>query len=170
MSSYERLPAHLNRALMSGRAIALLVDYRPAELTDFSLTVIGLIDSVGFEGVFQADDDPSTELVRFPLPGGVRGSVPEIRTDSADARAIHELWSLRHSGVRDDYLQFTRTIATALSLARLDSALQGATILGDSPSESASPQAQKRRPKPHAGAPRKSRRAVSRTGKRRSGK
>jgi hypothetical protein len=170
MPSSERLPAYLNQALKSGRAIALLADYRPPELADFSLTVIGLIDSVGFEGVFQADDDPSAELVRIPLPVCVSGRVPEIQTDSADARAIHELWSLWHSGVRDGYLQFTRTIATAISLARLDSALQGATVLDDSPPESAASQPRKRRQKPQADAQRKSRRAVSNTGKRRGGK
>lgn len=170
MPSSERLPAHLNRALKSGRAIALLADYRPAEATDFSLTVIGLIDSVKFEGVLLADDDPSTEFVRLPLPGSVKGRVSEIRTDSADARAIHELWSLWNSGVCDGYLQFTRTIATALSLARLDSAPQGATAYGGGPEEAAPPQSRKRRPKTNAGSSRKVRRPISRASNRRGGK
>lgn len=169
MSASERLPADLTRAIKSGRAITLLADYRPADLAGFSLTVIGLIDSVGFEGVILADDDPSTEFVRMPLPEGVSGSVPEFRTDSADARAIHALWSLWHSGVRDGYLRFTRTIATALSIARLDTALQGATIVGGSSSESA-PRRQKRRSKTKAGTQRRSPHSVSRAGERPSGK
>lgn len=170
MPSSERLPAHLNRALKSGRAITLLSDYRPAEATDFSLSVIGLIDSVKFEGVLLSDEDPSTEFVRLPLPGSVKGRVSEIRTDSADAHAIHELWSLWNSGVRDGYLQFTRTIATALSLAKLDSALQGATADGGGPEEPAPPQSRTRRQETKAGANRKVRRAVSRASNRRGGK
>ena len=169
MPASERLPAHLTREIKSGRAITLLADYRPAELTGLSLTVIGLIDRVSFEGVLLSDDEPNTEFVRMPLPEGASGSVPVFRTDSADARAIHALWSLWHSGVRDGYLRFTRTIATALSLARLDSALQGATMVGDGPSESA-PRRQKRRPRTPAGAQRDSPRSASRTGKRRDGK
>ncbi|MEC9357471.1 MAG: hypothetical protein ACPHN2_00580 [Sinimarinibacterium flocculans] len=169
MPASERLPTYLTRAIKSGRAITLLADYRPAELAGFSLTVIGLIDRVSFEGILLADDDPSTEFVRLPLPEGACGTVPEIRTDSSDARAIHELWARWHSGVRDGYLRFTRTIATALSLARLDSALQGATMVGDGPSESA-PRRQKRRPRTPAGAQRDSPRSASRTGKRRDGK
>jgi hypothetical protein len=155
MPASERLPAHLTRAIKSGRAITLLADYRPAELTGLSLTVIGLIDRVSFEGVLLSDDEPNTEFVRLPLPDGACGDVPEIRTDSADARAIHEPWSLWHCGVRDGYLRFTRTIATALSLARPDEALRGASVVGDDP-EASAPHPKKRRSKPPAGSQRKS--------------
>ncbi|WP_370305540.1 hypothetical protein [Sinimarinibacterium flocculans] len=37
-----QLPTYLNQALKDGRAITLLADYRPAELTSYSLTVFGL--------------------------------------------------------------------------------------------------------------------------------
>lgn len=163
MPTPEQLPTYLNQALKNGRAITLLADYRPAELASYSLTVFGLIDTVGFEGLLLADDDSGTEYIRVPLPGSVAGGVAEIRTDSADARAVHELWSLWNSGVRDNYLQFTRTIATAWSLARLDSALEGATVVGNKSEETTS-QPKKRRSKARAGAQPKSKRAASNAG------
>ncbi|WP_380732329.1 hypothetical protein [Sinimarinibacterium flocculans] len=170
MPTSEQLPTYLNQALKDGRAITLLADYRPAELTSYSLTVFGLVDTVGFEGLLLADDDSGTEYVRIPLPGSVAGGVAEIRTDSADARAVHELWSLWNNGVRDNYLQFTGTIATAWALARLDSALAGATVVGDKSMETA-PQAKKRRSRARAGGtPPKSRRAASNAGNRRGRK
>lgn len=170
MSASERLPADLNSALKSGRAITLIADHRPAEGAEFSLTVIGLIDSVQFVGVFHEDGDLSTEFVQLPLPGGGNGSVSEIQTESTDARAIHQLWSLWNSGVRDGYLQFTRTIATALSLAKLNSALQGATVFPNDPAEAVSQPKQKKRRPASGGSTKRSRsNVVSRTGKRRGG-
>jgi hypothetical protein len=130
MSSFDQLPAHLSDPLRRGRAIPLLVDYRPPEISDHSLTVIGLIDGASFEGVLLPDHERSDEFVRLQVPGCQIVQMPAIETDSADARAIHELWARWHGGVRDGYLRFTRSIATAMALATLDAVLNSATAVG----------------------------------------
>lgn len=131
MTLSHRLPAHFHQLVDSGRAIPMLADYRPAELPNHSLTVIGLIDTVGFESAFVGDDEVMTEMVRLKLPEGSLEHVSKIQTDSADALAIHELWSRWNGGVRDRYIQFTKTVATVLSMAGLNTALQEATFVGD---------------------------------------
>ncbi|MEC9358666.1 MAG: hypothetical protein VX836_12460 [Pseudomonadota bacterium] len=149
MSSFDQLPAYLSDALRRGRAIPLLVDYRPPEIADHSLTVIGLIDGASFEGVLLSDHERSDEFVRLQVPGCETAQIPAIETDSADARAVHELWARWHGGVRDGYLQFTRSIATAMALASLDAALQSATAVGAQTADQV-PASPKRKSKPPA--------------------
>ena len=44
MPSSEHFSMEINEALRRGRAIPMLVDYRPPEMPDHTLTVIGVID------------------------------------------------------------------------------------------------------------------------------
>eukprot|EP00456_Euglypha_rotunda_P059413 TRINITY_DN49608_c0_g2_i2.p1 TRINITY_DN49608_c0_g2~~TRINITY_DN49608_c0_g2_i2.p1 ORF type:complete len:126 (+),score=14.56 TRINITY_DN49608_c0_g2_i2:141-518(+) len=122
MASSEQLPPDLREALNRGRAIPLLVDYRSPELADHTLTVIGLIDSRSFEGIFLPDWYSGEDLVKIPLPSASTSDVSEIKADSADAAAVHELWSRWNSGIHNDYLQFARAMGLLLSISYLKAA------------------------------------------------
>lgn len=124
MPSSDHLSSKLNLAIQNGRAISLLVDYRPPELPDHTFTVYGLIDGRDFEGTFVPDDYDGEELVHMPLPRYHDSVVPELKLDSEDAMAVHELWSLWNGGVRQDYLLFVKVLAQLLSQAKLLDALQ----------------------------------------------
>jgi hypothetical protein len=126
MASSEHLLPEWNKALEQGRAIPMLVDHRPDELPDHTLTVIGLIDTKSFVGVFLPDDFQDGPLVRVKIPSLSAYQVSTIRTDSADAQAIHELWSQWNSGARASYITFVRSVALSLALVRLEEALQAA--------------------------------------------
>lgn len=75
------------------------------------------------------DDYAGEELVQVNNPPFPESPVIEIQTDSADAKAIHELWSRWHGGAHESYLQLTRTVAMALNLHRLREALETAEVL-----------------------------------------
>lgn len=130
MPSSEHLPADLVEAFRRGRAIPLLIDYRLPEANDHTLTVIGTIDDVHFHGLFLPDDYAGETLVRMNVPACPESPVTELKMDSADAKAIHELWSRWHGGVLESYLQFMRAIAFALSTDKLRTALESAEVLG----------------------------------------
>ncbi|WP_370305477.1 hypothetical protein [Sinimarinibacterium flocculans] len=147
MPSSEHFSTEINEALRLGRAIPMLVDYRPPELPDHTLTVIGLIDGADFQGAFLPDDYAGEELVRLTLPLHPESPVTEITTDSADAKAIHELWSRWHGGIRESYLLFTRVVAMALNLAKLQVALEAAEAVHEASSEPA-PKAAAKKSKP----------------------
>ena len=68
MPSSEHFSMEINEALRRGRAIPMLVDYRPPEMPDHTLTVIGVIDGADFQGAFLPDDYAGEELVRLTLP------------------------------------------------------------------------------------------------------
>jgi hypothetical protein len=144
----------------------MLVDYRPPEMPDHTLTVIGTIDDVKFQGLFLPDDYAGEELVRLNLPPYPESPVTEIRTDSADAKAIHELWSRWHGGMLESYLQFTRAIAMALSLDKLQAALETAEVLHEATGAPA-PKVTGKKPKPSSGKKRSGRRVTKTGGKQR---
>lgn len=147
MPSSEHFSMEINEALRRGRAIPMLVDYRPPEMPDHTLTVIGVIDGADFQGAFLPDDYAGEELVRLTLPLQPESPVTELTTDSADAKAIHELWSRWHGGVLESYLLFTRAVAMALNLAKLQVALEAAEVVHEAPSEPA-PKAAAKKSKP----------------------
>jgi hypothetical protein len=137
MSSSHHLPEHLNKALRSGRAIPFLVDHRHEKMPDCTLTVIGLIDTRSFEGVFLPDDFAEEEMVRVALPE-ISVVTTKIKADCADAEAVHELWSLWIGGMVDRYLDFVNALAMSISLSQLDATLGSAT-----PVDRPKPKAQK---------------------------
>ncbi|TJY56202.1 hypothetical protein E4T66_19760 [Sinimarinibacterium sp. CAU 1509] len=129
MPSSDHLPADLAEALRRGRAIPLLLDYRLPEACDYTLSVIGTIDDAHFHGLFLPDTYAGEKLVRMNVPGCPESPIVELKTDSADANAIHELWSRWHGGVLEGYLQFMRAIAYVLSMDKLQAALETAEVL-----------------------------------------
>jgi hypothetical protein len=128
MSSFEYLSATTKTALRKGRAIPMLFNHRPDEMPGHTLTVVGLVDSKTFEGVFLPDDFTGTGLVSMKLPE-CEFEFVDIQTDCADAKAVHELWSAWNGGVGDRYLAFVRVIALSLSLVELDRTLETATTV-----------------------------------------
>ncbi|WP_043765382.1 hypothetical protein [Algiphilus aromaticivorans] len=122
MTSIHRLTPDTARALAGGRALAFLVDYRHPGLADHTFTIVGFLDSQSFEGTLVPDDDPECELVRCELPLGPC-FVAETSLESADARAVHELWASWTGGVHEDYLRLLDFLASARARARLMTAL-----------------------------------------------
>jgi hypothetical protein len=125
MPAIEHLTTSAQSALRKGRAIPMLVEHRPPEMPDHVLTVIGLIDTRTFEGVFVPKNFSGGELVGFNIPG-VDVELFKIKTDCEDARAVHELWTLWHGGVCERYLSLVRTIALRLSLTQRGQVLESA--------------------------------------------
>lgn len=119
MSALKRFSPAQFEALKRGRAIPFLIEHRDPALPDHTLSVIGQIDDGQFFGLFLPDDDPECELVDVPITGlQVEISFP-IVTDSADAQAIHRLWTEWNGGVRQAYLELSRLIGRVLARARL---------------------------------------------------
>jgi hypothetical protein len=125
MPAIEHLTTSAQSALRKGLAIPMLVEHCPPDMPDHVLTVIGLIDTRTFEGVFVPKDFSGGELVSLDIPG-VDVELFKIKTDCEDARAVHELWTLWHGGVCERYLSLVRTIALRLSLAQLGQVLESA--------------------------------------------
>jgi hypothetical protein len=123
VTSINRLHPDTLRALKGGRALVLLGDYRHPILPDHTFTVVGFLDTGGFEGTLIPDEDPDCDLARMELPLG-----PHVVTatflESADARAVHALWSAWHTGVRADYMRFIEFIAEVLRRDRLDKVMR----------------------------------------------
>jgi hypothetical protein len=127
-------------ALRKGRAIPMLIEHHPPEMPDHALTVIGLLDTLSFEGAFIPDDFSGGGLVRMALPD-CPVDLFDIKTDSADAKAVHELWTKWHGGACERYLGFVRAVAVSLSLVQLNQVLESATPVespaGKSPKQGA---------------------------------
>ena len=140
MSSIHRLkPEHL-AALKNGRAIPLLVDHRDLVCPGFTLSVIGTIDDQKFWGVFLADDEPAAELVDVELH--------PIASDSADAHAVHSLWSRWNTGMRQSYLDFFALMGRVVLREHLMSTLDAIP----DPTDEAAPTSRKKR-EPKSGKP-----------------
>ncbi len=129
MTSIHRLPLDTERALKSGRAIAFLTDYRHPRLADHTFTVVGFLDTRAFESVLVPDEDPDCELVRCEMPVGPC-FVSEVPFESADARAVHELWTSWVGGFHNDCLRLLDFLAHAREQARLIAALAAAEADG----------------------------------------
>lgn len=142
MSAIEHLTPGTQTALRKGRAIPMLVEHHPPEMPDHVLTVIGLIDTQTFEGVFVPDDFSGGELVSMALPA-VEVALFKVKTDSEDAQAIHELWTRWHGGVCERFLSFTRAIAIRLALVQLDQMLASATPVEPPASRPSAPEAKR---------------------------
>jgi hypothetical protein len=141
MSSSEHLPEHLNKALRTGRAIPFLVDHCLESMPGYTLTVLGLIDTRSFEGVFLPDNESADEgMVRVTHPEEPI-LVTRIRTNSTDAKAIHEFWSLWIGGVVDHYLDFISALSASMSISRINAALETAA-----PVDGPKPKARKAEP------------------------
>lgn len=126
MPSLNQLPQKVQDAIARGRAIPLLLDYRPENLSGHALTVYGLIDGIEFEGTFCADNHKGTDWISVPLPQYSESSAPELKLDSEDATAVHEIWSMWHNSVRANYLRFIEVMAQVINQDRLLAALQSA--------------------------------------------
>ncbi|HEX4892033.1 MAG TPA: hypothetical protein VFV47_02000 [Hyphomicrobiaceae bacterium] len=126
MASSEHLLPEAQAALREGRAIPMIVDYRPAEIPDHTLTVFGLIDSRTFSGSFLPDHFFGGESIRVEIAHPAVPPTPPLTTDSADAEAIHDLWFRWNNAVRDDFFALVRAVALSLTLERLNQAIQDA--------------------------------------------
>jgi hypothetical protein len=156
MLSSEYLPQAVKTALRKGRAIPMLVDFRHDEIPDHTFTVIGLIDTRSFQAVLLPDNFSDEKLVSLVMPE-VNVSVAKIKVDSADAEAIHELWSGWTSGVCQIYMDFVQTIARALSDCKFSQALEHAQVV-DLPKQASEDKPRtKRRQAKKPKAPRKAR-------------
>lgn len=158
MSSIHRLkPEHL-AALKNGRAIPLLVDHRDLVCPGFTLSVIGTIDDQKFWGVFLADDEPAAELVDVELQTRLMLEPHPIASDSADAHAVHSLWSRWNTSMRQSYLDFFALMGSVILRERLMSTLDAIPAPSDetasAPTKKAKPKSAKsgRSSKPKAGA------------------
>lgn len=126
MPTLDQLSQKVQDAIARGRAIPLLLDYRPENLPDYTLTVYGLIDGNEFEGTFCKDGEKLTNSVVVPLPPSEESPVPELALSSGDAIAVHNIWSIWHSSARANYLRFTEVMTQAINQARLLATLQSA--------------------------------------------
>ncbi|TXH04468.1 MAG: hypothetical protein E6R07_07315 [Nevskiaceae bacterium] len=125
----------------------MLVDYRLAQAPEYALMVYGLLDDRDFIGQYLADSDQGREWISVPLPRHHPDAVvPDLKLDSADAEAIHELWSHWNGGVCDDYLLFTHAMADVISQDRVREALSAAIDVSDS-SAAAAPTTKKKKKK-----------------------
>lgn len=144
MSSIHRLkPEHLD-ALKRGRAIPLLVDHRDLVCPGFTLSVIGTLDDQKFWGVFLADDEPDDELIDVELPTRLMLEPHPITSDSADAQAVHSLWSRWNAGMRESYLDFFALMGRVVLREHLMSTLDAIPAPSD---ETASAPTKKAKPK-----------------------
>jgi uncharacterized protein YdaU (DUF1376 family) len=144
MSSIHRLkPEHL-AALKNGRAIPFLIDHRDLVCPGFTLSVIGTIDDQKFWGVFLADDEPDAELVDVELLTRLMLEPHPITSDSADAQAVHSLWSRWDTGMRQSYLDFFSLMGGLILRERLMSTLDAIPAPSD---KKASPSTKKAKPK-----------------------
>lgn len=144
MSSIHRFKPELNASLKRGRAIPFLIDHRGPECPGYTLSVIGLLDDQRFCGVCLADDDPDTELVDLALPPPLHLEPLPIQSDSADAQAVHNLWSRWNAGERQGYLEFFSLMGQVLARDRLMRLLDA---VPDPSDKTASTSAKKRKPK-----------------------
>lgn len=126
MASSEHLLPEAQAALHNGRAIPMVVDYRPAEMSDHTLTVVGMIDSRTFSAAFLPDDFSGGESIRVEIAHPPVPPTPPLTTDSADAEAIHDLWFRWNSSVRGEFLALIRAISFSLTLERLSQAIEHA--------------------------------------------
>ena len=124
MSAFKRFtPAQLD-ALKRGRAIPFLVEHRDAVCPGYSLSVIGTLEDEKFCGLFLEDDAPDCEMVQIPIDGPMLTHPYGVKSDSADAHAIHRLWSSWDAGMRATYLDFFALMGRVLTRERLLRALE----------------------------------------------
>jgi hypothetical protein len=126
MPAFDYLSEDAKSALRKGRAIPMFVEHRPREMPDHTLTVVGLLDTRTFQGVFLPDDFSGGELVNVKLSDD-KVDVFDLKSDSEDAKVIHELWTIWHEVGRERYLGVVRVIALSLALEQLDKMLASAT-------------------------------------------
>ena len=144
MSSIHRLKPEHVAALKRGRAIPFLVEHRDLVCPGFTLSVIGTIDDQRFWGVFLADDEPDAELVDVELPTRSVLEPHPITSDSADAQAVHSLWSRWNTGMRQSYLDFFSLMGSVILRERLRSTLDA---IPDPVDETGAASTKKRKPK-----------------------
>lgn len=144
MSSIHRFKPEHVAALKRGRAVPFLVEHRDLRCPGFTLSVIGTIDDQKFWGVFLADDEPDAELVDFELPTRLMLEPHPIASDSADAQAVHSLWSRWNTVMRQSYLDFFALMGSVILRERLMSTLDA---IPDPTDEAASTSRKKRKPK-----------------------